>query len=75
MLDEHTLYSPEKGEEIKEITSDIVSLLDGLDPEVSFISLIAALMIIIKHNPTAFFDETSAVKLIKHLGRKDSKYA
>lgn len=75
MLDEHTLCSPEKGEEIREVTSDLVSLLDNIDPEVSFISLIAALMVIVKHNPIAFFDETSAVKLIKHLGRKDSKYA
>jgi hypothetical protein len=67
MLDASTPYFIDKAKEVEDVSLKLLDFLKPYDPEISFVSTLIASICLIKQNPDANFDKSSAISLIEYM--------
>ena len=67
ILDASTPYLVDMAKEVEDVSLKLLDLFRPYDPEISFVSALIASIVLIKQNPDANFDKSSAISLIEYM--------
>jgi cobalamin biosynthesis Co2+ chelatase CbiK len=71
IIDVHTPYPEHKSQAIQDASFKLLDFLEEYDPEIAFVSALIVSITLVKQNPEADFDISTAISIIENIGRTD----